>query len=129
MTTTLQTDSQEKAHGEVGLSGILGDYPIAAIEAISDFTILAQNYQLLNPKSLLVINDRLTPIKGKYVGERLDTVGTIGLVLHNKDYEPTSLRCLYADDHIKPIITDTSQPSAYLIGPLINDSELIARYH
>ena len=126
MTTTLQTNSQEKAHGKVGLSGILGDYPIAAIEAISDFTILAQNYQLLNPKSLLVINDRLTPIKGKYVGERLDTVETIGLVLHNKDYEPTSLLCLHANDHVKPIITDTSQPSAYLIGKLSDNSELIA---
>ncbi|WP_440454956.1 DUF3987 domain-containing protein [Psychrobacter sp. ASPA161_9] len=126
MTTTLQTDSQEKAHGKVGLSGILGDYPIAAIEALSDFTILNQNYPLLNPKSLLVIDDKITVTKGENAGDKLDTVGAIGMVLHNKDYEPVSLLCLYADDHIKPLITDTSQPSAYLIGPLNNDSELIA---
>ena len=126
MTTTAQTDSQEKAHGKVGLSGILGDYPVATIEALSDFTILAQNYPLLNPKSLLIIDERVTPIKGEKAADKLDTVGTIGMVLYNKDYEPTSLRCLYADDHIKPIITDTSQPSAYLIGPFSNDSELIA---
>lgn len=120
------TDSQEKTHGKVGLSGILGDYPIATIEALSGFNILAQNYPLLNPKSLLVIDDKVTPVKGEYAGERLDTVGTIGLVLHNKDYEAVSLLCLNADDHTKPIITDTSQPSAYFIGPLSNDSELIA---
>ena len=126
MTTTPQTDSQEKAHGKVGLSGILGDYPIATIEALSGFTILAQNYPLLNPKSLLVIDEKVTPIKGKNAADKLDTVGTIGMVLYNKDYEPTSLRCLYADDSHDPIITDTSQPSAYLIGKLSNDSELIA---
>jgi len=126
MTTTLQTDSQEKAHGKVGLSGILGDYPIATIEALSRFTILAQNYPLLNSKSLLVIDEKVTPIKGENVADKLDTVGTIGMVLHDKDYEPTSLRCLYADNSSAPIITDTSQPSAYLIGKLSNDSELIA---
>lgn len=121
MTTTLQIDGQEKAHGQVGLSSILGDYPIATIEALSDFSILAQNYPLLNPKSLLVIDDKI-----KVSGDKLDTVGTIGMVLYNKDYEPTSLRCLYTDDSHDPIITDTSQPSAYLIGKLSNDSELIA---
>tara|TARA_R100000935_G_scaffold14074_1_gene28356 strand:+ start:4609 stop:6717 length:2109 start_codon:yes stop_codon:yes gene_type:complete len=124
--TTPPTDSQEKTHGKVGLSGILGDYPIATIEALSGFNILAQNYPLLNPKSLIVIDDRVTVTKGENAGDKLDTVGTIGMVLHNENFEPTSLRCLYADDHIKPIITDTSQPSAYLIGPLSNDSELIA---
>lgn len=121
-----QTDSQEKAHGKVGLSGILGDYPIATTETLSDFTILAQNYPLLNPKSLIVIDTRITVIQGENAGNKLDTVGTIGMVLHNKDYEPTSLRCLYADDNHDPIITDTSQPSAYLIGTRSNDSELIA---
>ena len=126
MITTLKTDSQEKTHGKVGLSGILGDYPIATIEALSGFTILAENQLLLNPKSLLIIDERVTPIKGEKAADKLDTIGTIGMVLYNKDYEPTSLRCLYADDHIKPIITDTSQPSAYLIGSLSNDSELIA---
>ena len=126
MTTTAQTDSQEKAHGKVGLSGILGDYPVATIEALSDFTILAQNYPLLNPRSLIVIDEKVTPIKGENAADKLDTVGTIGMVLYNKNYEPTSLRCLYADDNITPIITDTSQPSAYLIGSRSNDSELIA---
>ena len=126
MTTTLQTDSQEKAHGKVGLSGILGDYSIATIEALSDFTSLAQNYSLLNPKSLIVIDNKVTVTKGENAGNKLDTAGTIGMVLHNKDYEPTSLRCLHADDSNDPIITDTSQPSAYLIGTLSNDSELIA---
>tara|TARA_R110002051_G_scaffold163982_1_gene235194 strand:+ start:4398 stop:6506 length:2109 start_codon:yes stop_codon:yes gene_type:complete len=124
--TTTPTDSQEKTHGKVGLSGILGDYPIATIEALSGFNILAQNYPLLNPKSLIVIDDRVTVTKGEYAGERLDTVGTIGLVLHNKDYEAVSLLCLNANNHTKPIITDTSQPSAYFIGPSSNDSELIA---
>lgn len=123
--TTPKTDSQEKAHGKVSLSGILGDYPLATIETLKDFNILAQNYPLLNPRSLLVIDDKVTPVKGEYAGEKLDTVGTIGLVLHNKDYEAVSLLCLNADNHTKPIITDTSQPSAYLIGPLSNDSELI----
>ena len=126
MDTALQTDSKEKAHGKVGLSGILGDYPIATLEALSGFTILAQNYRLLNPRSLLIIDDKVTPVKGEYAGERLDTVGTIGLVLHNNDYEAVSLLCLNADNHTKPIITDTSQPSAYLIGSLSNDRELIA---
>ena len=124
--TTTPNDSQEKTHGKVGLSGILGDYPIATIEALSGFNILAQNYPLLNPKSLIVIDDRVTVTKGENAGDKLDTVGTIGLVLHNKDYEAVSLLCLYADDHTKPIITDTSQPSAYFIGPSSNDSELIA---
>ena len=124
--TTTPTDSQEKTHGKVGLSGILGDYPIATIEALSGFNILAQNYPLLNPKSLIVIDDRVTVTKGENAGDKLDTVGTIGLVLDNKDYEAVSLLCLYADDHTKPIITDTSQPSAYFIGPSSNDSELIA---
>lgn len=124
--TTAQTDSQEKTHGKVGLSGILGDYPIATIEALSGFNILAQNYSLLNPKSLIVIDDRVTVTKGENAGDKMDTVGTIGMILHSEDFEPISLRCLYADDRIKPIITDTSKPSAYLIGPLSNDSELIA---
>ena len=126
MMTTTPTDSQEKTHGKVGLSGILGDYPIATIEALSGFNILAQNYPLLNPKSLIVIDDRVTVTKGENAGDKLDTVGTIGLVLHNKDYEAVSLLCLYANNHTKPIITDTSQPSAYFIGPSSNDSELIA---
>jgi len=126
MITTLKTDSQEKAHGKVGLSGILGDYPIATIETLIDFTILAQNYSLLNPKSLLVIDDMVTVTKGALAGIKLNTAGTIGMVLHNKDYDPTSLRCLYADDSNNPIITDTSQPSAYLIISRNSDSELIA---
>ena len=126
MTTTLQTDSQEKAHGKVGLSGILGDYSIATIEALSDFTSLAQNYSLLNPKSLIVIDNKVTVTKGENAGNKLDTAGTIGMVLHNKDYDPTSLRCLHADDRYKPLVTDTSQSSAYLIGPLSNESEFIA---
>ena len=126
MTKTQQTNSHEKAHGKVGLSSILGDYPIATIEALPRFNILAQNYPLLNPRSLIVIDDRVTVTKGELAGNKLDTAGTIGMVLQNKDYEPTSLRCVYADDFITPIITDTSQPCAYLIGPLNNDSELIA---
>ena len=126
MTTMPQTNTHEKTHGKVGLSSILGDYPIATIEALPRFNILAQNYPLLNPRSLIVIDDRVTVTKGELAGNKLDTADTIGMVLQNKDYEPTSLRCVYADDLITPIITDTSQPCAYLIGPLNNDSELIA---
>jgi len=115
-----------KTHGKVGLAGILGDYPPATEETLAGDDLLTKLHDILEPESLLYINNRIAPNQGDYVGEKLDTENTIGLVLRNKDYEPASLICITPNSNTKPIVTDTSQSCAFIIGSLNNDHELVA---
>ena len=115
-----------KTHGKVGLAGILGDYSPATVETLAGDELLVKLYSILEPESLLDINIKITPMQGDYAGEKLDTENSVGLVLHNKDYEPVSLLCIKPNSHSKPIVTDTGKPCAFTIGSLDNDHELIA---
>lgn len=115
-----------KTHGKVGLTGILGDYPPATVETLAGDDLLTKLHDILEPESLLYINTRIAPNQGDYAGEKLDTENSIGLVLHNKDYEPVSLICITPNSSSKPIITDTNPSCAFIIGRLDSDYEIVA---
>ena len=115
-----------KTHGKVGLTGILGDYPPATVETLAGDDLLTKLHDILEPESLLYINTRIAPNQGDYVGEKLETENSIGLVLHNKDYEPVSLICITPNSSSKPIITDTNPSCAFIIGRLDSDYEIVA---
>ena len=115
-----------KTHGKVGLTGILGDYPPATVETLAGDDLLTKLHDILEPESLLYINTRIAPNQGDYAGEKLETENSIGLVLHNKDYEPVSLICITPNSSSKPIITDTNPSCAFIIGRLDSDYELVA---
>lgn len=115
-----------KTHGKVGLTGILGDYPPATVETLAGDDLLKKLHDILEPESLLYINTRIAPNQGDYAGEKLDTENSIGLVLRDKDYEPASLICITPNSNNKPIVTDTSKSCAFIIGSLNSDHELVA---
>lgn len=115
-----------KTHGKVGLTGILGDYPPATVETLAGDDLLTKLHDILEPESLLYINTRIAPNQGDYAGEKLDTENSIGLVLRDKDYEPASLICITPNSNNKPIVTDTSKSCAFIIGSLNSDHELVA---
>lgn len=115
-----------KTHGNVGLTGILGDYPAATVETLAGDDLLIKLHDILEPESLLDINTKIAPNQGDYAGEKLDTDNTIGLVLRNKDYEPVSLICITPNSTSKPMITDTSKSCAFIIGRLDSDYEIVA---
>ena len=123
MTTTPQTDAQEKTRGKAGLVSVLGEHQPATEQTLQGDVLLKKLYDILKPNSLLDINVNLSVNQG----DILPTAGMIGLVLHNKDYEPVSLLCV--PPHSKPkdyVVTDPFEIGAFIIGKMDSTHELIA---
>ncbi|MGP5272495.1 DUF3987 domain-containing protein [Psychrobacter faecalis] len=120
--TTTPTDSQEKTHGKVGLSGILGEHQPATAQTLQDDELLKKLHDILEPNRLLDIKANLSVNQGELL-----TTGMVGLVLHNKDYEPVNLLCMPPNGKPKDyVVTDPFETAAFIIGTMDSTHELIA---
>ena len=120
---TTPTDSQEKTRGKAGLVSILGEHQPATAQTLQDDELLKKLHDILEPNRLLDIKVNL-PVNQ---GDILQTAGMVGLVLHNKDYEPVNLLCMPPNGKPKDyIVTDPFETAAFIIGTMDSTHELIA---
>ncbi|MBH0007332.1 DUF3987 domain-containing protein [Psychrobacter sp. SWN149] len=132
--STLQTNSHEKAHAEN-----MGDFIsyIADIENLTpeqraQDTDISQLDGLQNDLGLPTnhidntryLHDDISMKGGNSKGERLpNTKGRYGLVMVNNKGEPVNIAARTPNnDNESPIISDTTQASAYAIGLMSHDS-------
>ncbi len=117
-----------------GLIAKLTDYQPATRESLADDEILNQLYDLehsldqpirLNSK-LLYLHDNISITDGSNIGDILPTKDMIGLVLTDNQEQPASLACFKPNRDSKPLITDISQPCAFVIGDISQDRQLWA---
>jgi len=126
MSTTLQKDTHKKAHADnTGLITILGDHNPATGQTLQGDELLSNLYNLLEPNSLLDIRTDIAPTTGEHAGVRQNTIGTVGSILHNKDYEATSFVCFTPNSTGVPFVTDTSKSCALFLGIPQSDNELV----
>ena len=120
---TTPTDSQEKTRGKAGLVSILGEHQPATAQTLQDDELLKKLHDILEPNRLLDIKVNLSVNQG----DILQTVGMVGLVLHNKDYEPVNLLCMPPNGKPKDyIVTDPFETAAFIIGTMGSTDERIA---
>lgn len=120
--TIPQTDSQEKTRGKAGLVSILGEHQPATAQTLQDDELLKKLHDILEPNRLLDIKANLSVNQGELL-----TTGMVGLVLHNKDYEPVNLLCIPPNGKPKDyIVTDPFETAAFIIGTMDSTHELIA---
>ena len=120
--TTTPTDSQEKTHGKAGLVSILGEHQPATAQTLQDDELLKKLHDILEPSRLLDIKANLSVNQGELL-----TTGMVGLVLHNKDYEPVNLLCMPPNGKPKDyVVTDPFETAAFIIGTMDSTHELIA---
>jgi len=130
MTTTPQTNTHEKARAfSTGLD-MIGRFNAATRQGLADDNILLNLYNLCEQLGiqdrLLHLDSDITITTGFDTGKRELTENTIGLVLNNNQDQPVTLASVTPNSTQKPIIIDRMQPSAFIIGTLSNDRELIA---
>lgn len=120
--TTTPTDSQEKTRGKAGLVSILGEHQPATAQTLQDDELLKKLHDILEPSRLLDIKANLSVNQGELL-----TTGMVGLVLHNKDYEPVNLLCIPPNGKPKDyVVTDPFETAAFIIGTMDSTHELIA---
>lgn len=120
--TTTPTDSQEKTRGKAGLVSILGEHQPATAQTLQDDELLKKLHDILEPNRLLDIKANLSVNQGELL-----TTGMVGLVLHNKDYEPVNLLCMPPNGKPKDyVVTDPFETAAFIIGTMDSTHELIA---
>lgn len=117
-----------------GLIAKLSNYQPATCESLADDAVLNQLYDLehfldqpigLNSK-LLYLHDNISITNGRNIGEIMSTKDMIGLVLIDNQGQPASLACFTPNSDSKPLITDVSQPCAFVIGDISHDRQLWA---
>lgn len=135
MTTTLQTDSKEKAHADNmgSFIGYIADIENATLEQRAQDDSISQLDDLQNDLSLPTnhidntryLYDDISMRGGNSKGERLpNTKGRYGLVMVNNKAEPVNLAARTPNnDNKPPIISDTTQAGAYAIGPISRNSD------
>ena len=130
MTTTLQTNTHEKARAFSAGLDMIGRFNAATRQGLADDNILLNLYNLCEQLGiqdrLLHLDSDITITTGLDTGKRELTENTIGLVLNNNQDQPVTLASVTPNSNQKPIIIDRMQPSALIIGTLSNDRELIA---
>ena len=119
---TTPTDSQEKTRGKAGLVSILGEHQPATAQTLQDDELLKKLHDILEPNRLLDIKTNLSVNQGELL-----TTDMVGLVLHNKDYEPVNLLCMPPNGKPKDyVVTDPFETAAFIIGTMDSTHELIA---
>ena len=130
MTTTLQTDSHEKARALSAGLDMIGRFNAATRQGLADDNILLNLYNLCEQLGiqdrLLHLDSDITITTGFDTGKRELTENTIGLVLNNNQDQPVTLASVTPNSTQKPIIIDRMQPSAFIIGTLDSSKEIIA---
>lgn len=131
MTTTKQTDSQEKARaGSTGFQALINSFDTATRQGLAGDNILLGLYNLYEQlgiqRKLLHLDSNINITVGSDIGTIAPTEGTIGLVLSNNQDQPVSLASVTPNSNQKPLIIDRMQPTALIIGPLDSTRERIA---
>ena len=133
--TTTPTDSQEKTHADNmgSFIGYIADIENATPEQRAQDATISQLDSLqddLNLPTNHIDNTRylhadISMRGANSKGDRLpNTKGRYGLVMVNNKAEPINIAARTPNnDNEPPIISDTTQPSAYAIGPMSRDSD------
>ena len=130
-TATNKAYTQQKAptNDSKGLIAKLIEYEPATRQALVDNAVLTQLYDLehsldqtLGLDSKLLYLDSNISIGGEFI----PTAGTIGLVLTDNQGRPASIASITPNSNNKPLITDTSQPCAFVIGDMAKNGQLWA---
>ena len=120
------TTTQQNAHAtNTGVTTVLGDHSPATEQTLQGDKLLIDIYNLLEPDSLLDIQDKIAPTTGEHAGDYQQTTGTVGAILHNRVIEAISIACFTPNDSGLPFVTDTSQPCALFLGTPQSDHELV----
>ncbi len=130
MTTTPQTATHEKARAfSTGLD-MISSFDAATRQGLADDNTLLSLYNLCEQlgiqDKLLHLDSDITITTGFDIGRRAPTAGTIGLLLSNNQDQPVTLASITPNGNTKPLIIDRMQPSAFIIGTLDSNRELIA---
>lgn len=134
MTTTLQIDSQEKAHADNmgGFIGYIADIDNATPEQRAQDADLSQLDSLQDDLRLPTnhidktryLDDDISMRGGNSKGGKLpDTKGSYGLIMVNNKAEPVNIAAHKPNSDKFPIISDNTQASAYAIGSMSRDSD------
>lgn len=120
----------QKAHAmSTGLISILTDFEPATEQLLNNDEILKGLYDLEHglgePLSLshklLYLNEDIS-----IDGEFQPTTGTIGLVLTDNQSQPVTIASIKPNINKAPLILDTSQPCAFVIGDLNSEGDIWA---
>lgn len=123
MTTTPQTDSQEKARAfSTGFTKVMNSFDAATRQGLTDDPTLTKLYELLPPNSLLSITDNLTTDDAKIVA----TASTIALRLTDKQGDIVGAVFYTPNSKAKPILIDPTGYGAIVIGGTNKANEVIA---
>lgn len=133
MTTTPQTDSQEKAHAD-NMGGFIGyiadidnatpeqraqDADLSQLDSLQDDLGLATNHT----DKTRYLDDDISMRGGNSKGGKLpDTKGSYGLIMVNNRGEPVNIAAHKPNSDKLPTISDNTQASAYAIGSMSHDS-------
>lgn len=121
-----QTTNKKKAHAaSMSLLEYVNSFNPATKQDLKNNIPLLTFFELENSSvmpngqhKLLSINEPIIIENDDGKGKEIDATGTIGLVLRNNNNIPVSLACISPDGSQSAIITDKSQPCAYVIGDL-----------
>lgn len=131
--TTTPTDSHEKAHADNmgGFIGYIADIDNATPEQRAQDADLSQLDSLQDDLGLPTnhtnntryLDDDISMRGGNSKGDKLpNTKGCYGLVMVNNKTEPVNMAAQMPNSDKPPIISDTTQASAYSIGSMSRDS-------
>lgn len=126
MMTTTPKDSQEKAHGEVGLDCVeyIAEFDKATVEQRKQYDFIRRLDSLQSELGLptnhtdniLYLHDYLTTKGGNKGVKHPNTLGLLALVMVDEKAEPVNLASYSQND--EAIISDTTQASAFAIGSM-----------
>ncbi|MGP5272676.1 DUF927 domain-containing protein [Psychrobacter faecalis] len=123
MTTTPQTDSQEKARAfSTGFTLVINSFDAVTRQGLADDKLLLKLFDLLPPNSLLNVTDNLTTNDDKVEL----TAGTIALRLTDKQGDIVGAIFYTPNSKAKPIVIDNVGYGAIVIGDLSTANEVIA---
>ena len=117
----------QEAHAmSTGLISILTDFEPATEQLLNNDEILKSLYDLehglgepLNlSHKLLYLNEDIS-----IDGEFQPTTGTIGLVLTDNQSQPVTIASIKPNINKAPLILDTSQPCAFVVGDLKSEGD------
>lgn len=123
MTTTPQTDSQEKARAfSTGFTLVMNSFDAVTRQGLANDKLLLKLFDLLPPNSLLNVTDNLTTGDASIV----PTDGTIGLRLTDKQGDIVGAIFYTPNSKAKPIVIDNVGYGAIVIGDTNKANEVIA---
>ena len=123
MTTTPQTDSQEKARAfSTGFTLVINSFDAVTRQGLADDKLLLKLFDLLPPNSLLNVTDNLTTNDDKVV----PTAGTIALRLTDKQGDIVGAIFYTPNGKDKPRVIDPTGYGAIIMGSTDKANEVIA---